>query len=81
VLADEAKHWRETVLQFRHRVKDTEFTYAAVKRALDIGSDDGMRELLAIMQHLGIIRCISKDKSLAQRRYEYPILFRHDRRK
>lgn len=81
LLADEAKDCRDLVLRFRTKVKEREFTYAYAKKALAVDSEEDMRRVLAVMQHLGIIRCTAKERQHNQRKYEYPIIFRHDKRK
>lgn len=81
LLADDSRKWKHNILQFRKQIREREFTHEAIKKHMCIQNEEEMRDLLAVMQHLGIIRCKNKEAlDLRLRKYEYPTLFRFNPR-
>lgn len=74
-LGQESGKFREQVYAFRESIQDKEFSFNEVRKKMKVDTESEMRDLLAVLQHLGIIYCLDKSKKLTDRRYRYPLLF------
>jgi hypothetical protein len=76
-MAAEGKQWRDEIAAFRYNFAELGgASYEQVQDAFPAKTDTELRELLAVLQHLGVIACVNKEFALEQRYYRLPILFR-----
>jgi len=76
-MAAEGKQWRDEIAAFRYNFAESGgAAYEQVQEAFPGKTDTELGELLAVLQHLGVISCDNKEYDLEQRYYKLPILFR-----
>ena len=77
MIAAESKQWRAEIETFRANFAQLGGgSFEQVQDAFPAKSDEDLRELLAVLQHLGIVWCVNDEFKLEQRYYQLPILFR-----
>ncbi len=76
-MAAEGKQWRDEIAAFRYNFAELGGAgYGQVQEAFPAKTDTELGELLAVLQHLGVIACMNKEFAPEQRYYKLPILFR-----
>jgi len=77
VMAKEAQRWRAEVEAFRVIFAGfSSISFDQVQEAFPSKKGSELRELLAVLRHLGILNCANPEYPLENRYYRIPILFR-----
>lgn len=72
-----AEKWEKQVMDLRGTVNSkNELSLEDIKPIRIWGDDDELRQFMALLTHAGILKCKNPNRSHAERRYEFPILFR-----
>ena len=81
VMAKEAQRWRADVEAFRMIFAGfSSVSFDQAQEAFPSKSGAELRELLAVLRHLGILNCVNPEYPLENRYYRIPILFREKER-
>jgi len=77
IVAQEATQWRAEIEALHGTLAGlTSISFEQVQEAFPVKRDSELRELLAVLRHLGILACMNPDYPLQQRYYRIPLLFR-----
>jgi hypothetical protein len=77
IVAQEASQRRAEIEAFRGTFAGlTSVSFEQVQEAFPAKRDEELRELMAVLRHLGILACMNPDYPIQQRYYRIPLLFR-----
>lgn len=70
-------HWLQLLENFVHsKGKPIEFTYSRIHQLTRAEPDDDLKDFLAFLCHVGVLRCKDRGLKLEKRKYEIPVLLR-----
>jgi hypothetical protein len=76
-MAAEGKQWRDEIAAFRYNFAELGgASVEQIQEAFPAKTDAELGQLLAVLQHLGVIACVNREFAFEQRYYKLPILFR-----